>query len=313
MRLAYLGTPDFAVPALRALHDAGHDIAAVYCQPPRPAGRGQAEQRCAVQRAAESLGLAVRTPARLRGDTEAQEAFAALGLDVAVVAAYGQILPRAMLAAPARGCLNIHASLLPRWRGASPIAAAIRAGDAESGVTIMQMEAGLDTGPMLAAERVPIDAQTTGALLHDRLAALSAPLILRVLADPPPPRPQPAEGVTYAGLLTRQDAAIDWTGDAAAILRQIRAYDPWPGTQTLLDGAVLKIGDAEIVPAGSAPPPGTIPGTVIDDALAIACGPDADGRPTALRLLRLQRPGRAMMAADAFLRGQTIAPGTRLG
>lgn len=309
MRLAYLGTPDFAVPALRALHGAGYEIAAVYCQPPRPAGRGQTERRCPVQCVAEELGLAVRTPERLRGDADVQAAFAELGLDVAVVAAYGQILPRAMLAAPRLGCLNIHASLLPRWRGASPIAAAIRAGDAESGVTIMQMEAGLDTGPMLAAETVPITPATTGAILHDQLATLSAPLILRVLADPPPPVVQPADGVTYAKLLRREDGIIDWTNDAASILRQIRAYDPWPGTQTRLDGTVLKIGDAEIAPVETLQPAGT----VLDARLTVACGTDADGRPTALRLLRLQRPGRAMMPADAYQRGQPIAPLTRLG
>ena len=304
-----MGTPDFAVPALIALHDAGHDIAAVYCQPPRPAGRGQAERRCPVQLAAEARGLAVRTPERLRGDAEAQAAFAGLDLDIAIVAAYGQILPRAMLAAPRRGCLNIHASLLPRWRGASPIAAAIRAGDAESGVTIMQMEAGLDTGPMLATERVPITPATTGAMLHDQLAALSGPLVLRVLADPPEAVPQPAEGVTYAPLLTRQDALIDWSADAAAILRQIRAYDPWPGTQTRLGDIALKIGDAAIAPSSLS----ATPGTVLDEALTVACGPAPDGTPTALRLLRLQRPGRSMMDAGAFLRGQPIAPGTRLG
>src|SRR3954452_6034212 len=198
MRLAFMGSPDFAVPALRAIHGAGHTIAAVYCQPARPAGRGQAVRRCPVHVVADELGLMVRTPARLRTDPEAQAAFAALDLDVAVVAAYGLILPQPMLDAPRRGCLNVHASLLPRWRGAGPIQAAVLAGDAETGVTIMQMEAGLDTGPMLLREAVPIGPETTAVTLHDALAELGARLILRVLAEDPVPVPQPEEGVTYA-------------------------------------------------------------------------------------------------------------------
>ena len=189
MRLAFMGTPEFAVPALRALHAAGHDIAAVYCQPPRPAGRGQAVRRCAVQVAADALGLEVRTPPTLKRDPAAQASFAALGLDAAVVAAYGLLLPEPMLAAPRRGCLNLHASLLPRWRGAAPIQAAILAGDAATGVTIMQMEAGLDTGPMLLAASLPITDTATAAVLHDELAALGADLILRALAEHPAPVP----------------------------------------------------------------------------------------------------------------------------
>src|SRR6476469_9047833 len=174
MRLAFMGSPDFAVPALQALHAAGHDIAAVYCQPPRPAGRGQKETPCPVHRAALALGLPVRTPARVRKDAAEHAAFAALDLDAAVVAAYGLILPKAMLDAPRRGCLNIHASLLPRWRGAAPIQAAILAGDRETGITIMQMDAGLDTGPMLRRESIPIAADETAGTLHDRLASLGA-------------------------------------------------------------------------------------------------------------------------------------------
>ena len=184
MRIAFMGSPDFAVPALRALHQAGHTIAAVYCQPARPAGRGQAIRRCPVHLAADELGLQVRTPARLRTDPQAQADFAALDLDAAVVAAYGLILPQAMLDAPQRGCLNIHASLLPRWRGAAPIQAAILAGDTETGITIMQMEAGLDTGPMLLRQSVPITPTTTTATLHDTLAAIGADLILDALAIP---------------------------------------------------------------------------------------------------------------------------------
>ncbi len=295
-----MGSPDFAVPALRALHGAGHDIAAVYCQPPRPAGRGQAVRRCPVHVAADELGLPVRTPARLKRDPAAQEAFAALGLDAAVVAAYGLILPEPMLAAPRRGCLNIHASLLPRWRGAAPIQAAILAGDAESGITIMQMDAGLDTGPMLLREAVPITGRTTAASLHDQLAEIGARLILRALDDPPPAVPQPAESATYAPKLTRADGHLDWSEDAAALARRVRALNPWPGTFALLDGQPLKI-LAATVEDGSGPP-----GTVLDDALLVAAGRGA------LRLTEVQAPGRAALDAAAFLRGRRIPPGTRL-
>ena len=296
-----MGSPEFAVPALRALHAAGHAIAAVYCQPPRPAGRGQAVRRCPVHEAAAALGLEVRTPARLRGDTGQHAGFAALGLDAAVVAAYGLILPPAMLAAPRRGCLNIHASLLPRWRGAAPIQAAILAGDAETGISIMQMDAGLDTGPMLLRATVPIGARATAAMLHDTLAELGARLVLRALAEDPPPVAQPDAGVTYAGKLARDDGRLDWSRHAAALDRQVRAFDPWPGTFTMLGGEVLKVLAAE-------PADGTgVPGTVLDSSLRVATG---DG---ALRLLRVQAPGRAAMDAAAFLRGRPVPAGTRLG
>lgn len=301
MRLAFMGSPDFAVPALLALHGAGHAIAAVYCQPPRPAGRGQAVQRCPVHRAADALGVEVRTPARLRSDTAAQAAFAELRLDAAVVAAYGLILPPAMLDAPRRGCLNIHASLLPRWRGAAPLQAAILAGDAASGVTIMQMDAGLDTGPMLLREAVPIGQRTTCGMLHDALAPLGARLVLRALAETPPPVPQPAEGATYAPKLTREDGRIDWTHDAAAVERRVRAFDPWPGTFTSMQGTVLKVVAAELAEGGGPP------GTVLDDRLTVACGQGA------LRLTRVQVGGRAAMPAEAFLRGHRVAAGTVLG
>ena len=295
-----MGSPAFAVPELRALHAAGHVIVAVYCQPPRPAGRGQAMRRCAVQVAAEALGLAVRTPARLRQDAAAQAAFAALDLDAAVVAAYGLILPPAMLAAPRLGCLNIHASLLPRWRGAAPIQAAILAGDATTGITIMQMDAGLDTGPLLLHAAVPITAATTAAALHDMLAELGAGLILRVLDAPPSPVPQPAAGATYALKLMRADGRLDWTQDALALARRVRALNPWPGTFCLADGAMLK------VLAASAEPGTGEPGTVLDAALLVAAGAGA------LRLLVVQAPGRAPLAAEAFLRGRRIPPGHRL-
>ncbi len=301
MRLAFMGSPDFAVPALRALHDAGHIIAAVYCQPPRPAGRGQAMRRCPVQTEADRLGLPVRTPARLRSDLAAQADFAALDLDAAVVAAYGLILPPSMLQAPKRGCLNIHASLLPRWRGAAPIQAAILAGDAQTGITIMQMDAGLDTGAMLMQQAEPITAATTTAMLHDRLARIGAELIVGVLEQTPVPRPQPADGATYAPKLAREDGKIDWNQTAGHLDRQIRAFDPWPGTFTTCQGMLLKI-LAAIPAAGDGPP-----GTVLDDALTVAC------KEGALRLTRLQLPGRSALASDAFLRGHPLPAGTVLG
>jgi methionyl-tRNA formyltransferase len=301
MRIAFMGSPDFAVPALRALHEAGHAIAAVYCQPARPAGRGQALRRCAVHLAADELGLPVFTPARLRSDLEAQAAFAALDLDAAVVAAYGLILPQAMLDAPARGCLNIHASLLPRWRGAGPIQAAILAGDTESGITIMQMEAGLDTGPILLRQSAPITPATTAADLLDTLAVLGARLILEALVTSPVAVRQSDDEATYAPKLTREDGRIDWTHDATAIDRQIRAFDPWPGTFTTLGDRPLKILAAAIVDATGAP------GTVIDDALTIACGQQA------IRPTRVQLPGRSALDAGAFLRGHPVPPGTALG
>jgi len=301
MRLAFMGSPAFAVPALRALAAAGHEIAAVYCQPPRPAGRGHAVRRSAVHEAAAALGLEVRTPARLRRDEAALAAFAALHLDVAVVAAYGLILPEPMLAAPRRGCLNIHASLLPRWRGAAPIQAAILAGDAESGVTIMRVDAGLDTGPMLLREAVPLTPRTTAATLHDQLAGIGARLILRALKEDPPGVAQPETGSSYAPKLTRADGVLDWTLDAATLERRVRALNPWPGTFTALSGAVLKVLAAE--PAAGAGEPGV----TLDDALLVGTGAGA------LRLARVQAPGRAPLDTAAFLRGHAVPAGTRLG
>lgn len=296
-----MGSPEFAVPALCALHAAGHDIAAVYCQPPRPAGRGHAVRRCPVHEAALGLGLEVRTPLRLRREVEEHAKFAALDLDAAVVAAYGLILPEPMLAAPRRGCLNIHASLLPRWRGAAPIQAAILAGDAVTGITIMRMEAGLDTGPMLLAEAVPIGDRATAAALHDLLAELGARLILRALDENPWPRPQPEDGATYAPKLSREDGRLDWTRDALALDRQVRALNPWPGTFTFLAGEMLKVLEAE--PAAGAGEPGT----VLDNMLTVAAGAGA------LRLKRVQASGRAALDAAAFLRGRPIPARARLG
>jgi len=301
MRLAFMGSPDFAVPALRALHAAGHDIVAVYCQPPRPAGRGQAVRKCPVHLDADRLNLMVRTPVRLRSDAAAQADFAALDLDAAVVAAYGLILPQAMLDAPHLGCLNIHASLLPRWRGAAPIHAAILAGDTQTGVTVMQMDAGLDTGAMLLKRSIAIEATATTAQLHDRLADMGAEMILQALATKPPPQAQPEDGATYAPKLSREDGRIDWSRRAADLDRQIRAFDPWPGTFTTLHGAVFKILGAALA-QGSGPP-----GTTCDDQMTVACGEGA------LRLTKVQLPGRSALAADAFLRGHKMPTGTVLG
>jgi methionyl-tRNA formyltransferase len=297
-----MGTPDFAVPALRALVAAGHDIAAVYCQPPRPAGRGHHPQASPVQQAAEALGLPVRTPTRL--DAAAAAAFAALGLDAAVVAGYGLILPPAVLAAPRLGCLNVHASLLPRWRGAAPIQRALLAGDAETGITIMQMDTGLDTGPILLAEAVPIGPRTTAAELHDRLAEMGARLIMTALAGVASGRlvagPQPAAGVTYARKLARDEGRVDWRRPAAELERVVRALNPAPGVWFEQGGERIKLLAAEVAAGSGAP------GTVLDDRLTIACGAGA------LRALRLQRGGRAAQPADAFLRGHPIAAGTVL-
>jgi len=296
-----MGSPEFAVPALRALHGAGHAIVAVYCQPPRPAGRGHAVRRCAVHEAALALGLEVRTPARLRRDEQQHAAFAALQLDAAVVAAYGLILPPAMLEAPRRGCLNIHASLLPRWRGAAPIQAAVLAGDAETGISIMQMDAGLDTGPVLLFDTVPIGARMTAAALHDTLSEVGARLILRALDGDLPAVPQPDAGVSYAPKLAREDGRLDWTLESVALDRQIRAFDPWPGTFTTLGGEALKVLAAE--PADGSGEPGK----VLDASLLVAAGTGA------LRLTRVQAPGRAPLDAAAFLRGHPVPPGTHLG
>lgn len=300
MRLAFMGTPAFAVPALRALLEAGHTIVAAYCQPPRPAGRGHALRRCAVHETAEALGLTVHTPATLKRDPAAQAAFAELGLDAAVVAAYGLLLPEPMLTAPRRGCLNIHASLLPRWRGAAPIQAALLAGDTETGVTIMQMDAGLDTGAMLLSASVPITAASTAGTLHDELSALGARLAVRALAEDPQAVPQSADGATYAPKLTRADGRLDWTQSAATLARRVRALNPWPGTFTTIAGETLKVLAAREA-AGEGEP-----GTVLDDTLLVATGAGA------LRLTEVQAPGRAAMPGIAFLRGRRVPPGTRL-
>ena len=305
MNLVFMGTPDFSVPALNALLAAGHKVIAVYTQPPRPAGRGQKEQPSPVQRAAERHGLAVRTPKSLR-DAAAQATFKALRADLAIVAAYGLILPKAILDAPLRGCLNIHASLLPRWRGAAPIQRAIEAGDAETGITIMVMDEGLDTGPMLLKESVPIGPATSAGALHDALAAVGAKLILRALAGLANgalvPVPQPAEGVTYAKKIAKEEARLDWRAPAQALERRIRAFNPFPGAWFEAKGERIRVLAAVAEPRQ----PEAAAGTILDAALAIACGEGA------LRPTSLQRAGKAPVAADAFLRGFPLPPGAKL-
>lgn len=303
LRLAYMGTPDFSVPALVALIDAGHDIACVYSQPPRPAGRGQKERPSPVQAFAESRGIPVRTPVSLR-DSAAQEEFATLKLDAAVVAAYGLILPKAVLEAPRLGCFNIHASLLPRWRGAAPIHRAILAGDRESGVTIMQIDEGLDTGDIICAESLPITGETTAEALHDALAALGARLIVAALESVADGTalavPQPQDGVCYAKKLSRDEGRFDWTRPAAELARAVRAYTPWPGAWFDHDGHRIKV-------LAAVPSPGNgAPGTILDDRLTVACGEGA------LRLLTVQRSGRGPMDAESFLRGYALPKATVL-
>lgn len=299
MRLAFMGSPDFAVPALQSLVAAGHEIAAVYAQPPRDAGRGQHETPCPVHAAALEMGLTLRTPKRLRGNAEEIEFFQHLQLDVAIVAAYGLILPEAFLIAPRRGCLNIHASLLPRWRGAAPIQAAILAGDAKTGITIMQMDAGLDTGAMLLSEATPIGPQDTAADLHDRLSGIGGRVVLRALDETPYPTTQDDTASTYAPKLSREDARLNFTKPADLLERQIRAYHPWPGSLALLGTVVIKFLGAEVAPGEG------IPGEILDDRLTIACGEGA------LRPTRLQRAGKAPMSTADFLRGFPITAGSR--
>lgn len=299
MRIIFMGTPDFSVPVLDALATAGHEIVCVYTQPPRPAGRGKKDRPTAVHARASELGLNVRYPVSLKSD-EALADFEELQADIAVVVAYGLILPQSILDAPARGCLNIHASLLPRWRGAAPIHRAIMAGDPETGVCIMQMEAGLDTGPVLLRRAIPIAPDDTTAALHDRLSGLGAELIVQALAelDGLSPAPQPEDGVTYAAKIDKAEAAIDWSRPATEIDRQIRGLSPFPGAWFEMDGQRVKVLGSTLA-AGRGPS-----GTTLDDALTIACG---DG---AVQLTRLQRAGKAAQDADVFLRGVAVPKGT---
>jgi methionyl-tRNA formyltransferase len=304
MRLIFMGSPDFAVPALEALV-ARHEVAAVYCQPPRPAGRGQKPRPCPVHARAEAMGLPVRHPARLRDPAE-QAAFAGLGAEVAVVAAYGLILPQPVLDAPRHGCLNIHASLLPRWRGAAPIHRAVLAGDAETGVCVMRMEAGLDTGPVLLRAATPIGPEDTTGDLHDRLAVMGARLMVEALDRLAVlvPEAQPDAGVTYADKIDKAEARIDWTRPAVEVDRQIRGLSPFPGAWTEAAGERLKLLRSRLGDGSGAP------GTVLpapDGRLLVACGTGA------VEVLEAQREGRRPMPAEAFLRGLALPAGTLLG
>ena len=303
MRIAFMGTPDFSVPAFDALLAAGHEIACVYTQPPRPAGRGQKERKSPVHLRAESENIAVRSPVSLK-DPEAQAEFAALDLDAAVVVAYGLILPQPVLDAPRLGCINIHASLLPRWRGAAPIQRALLAGDSETGVTIMQMDAGLDTGPELLRDSVTIGPDMTAGELHDALSELGGRLIAEALAGLESgtivPVPQSEAGATYASKIARGEERIDWRKSADEIARHIRGFAPWPGAWFEADGERIKVLAAEIAEGAGQP------GEVLDDRLRVAC------RQGALRLLRIQRAGRSALDADEYLRGRAVPKGTKL-
>ncbi len=306
MRVIFMGTPEFAVPALDALCDAGQELVCVYTQPPRPAGRGK-QRRCSpVHNAAAAHRLTVATPKSLR-DSDAQAAFADLRADIAVVAAYGLILPKPVLDAPRLGCINIHASLLPRWRGAAPIQRAIMAGDAETGITIMRMDEGLDTGPMLLRAALPIRTHDTAGTLHDRLRTVGAELIVtaldRLAANDLDATPQPDAGATYARKLTREDEPLDWRQDAESLARQIRALSPHPGAWFRVGNDRWKVLMA--MPTAS-PARDAMPGTLVDDQLTIACGQGA------LRLTRIQRPGKRVMDAAEVLRGHPLEAGLQL-
>lgn len=302
MKVVFMGTPDFSVPVLDALIEAGHEIAAVYCQPPRPAGRGKKERPTRVHARALESGLDVRHPVSLKNADE-QAAFAALNADVAVVVAYGLILPQVILDAPERGCLNIHASLLPRWRGAAPIHRAIMAGDAQTGVCIMQMEAGLDTGPVLLREALEIGIEETTGALHDRLSALGARLVCDALGqlDQLVPDVQPEDGVTYASKIDKAEAQVDWAKDADEIDRLIRGLSPFPGAWTMLDGARVKLLASRQVDADG------IAGQAIDVALTIACATGA------VQITRAQKAGKGAQDAQEFLRGNPVPKGTQFG
>ncbi len=314
MRLIFMGTPDFAVPTLNALVDAGHDVVAVYSQPPRPANRGKKLTPSAVHARADELGLEVRTPVSLKG-AEEQAVFAALNADAAIVAAYGLLLPQPILDAPKYGCLNVHGSLLPRWRGAAPIHRAIEAGDVETGVTIMQMDAGLDTGDMLFMHTMPIEPTDTTATLHDRMANLGGKLIVLALdqaaAGRLKPIRQPAEGVTYAHKIEKHEAAINWSLDAHTIVRRIRAFNPFPVATAVLHGEVIKVWSAQaaqVRPEDLAGDPGasTAPGTI----LAVAPEGIAVAAMNSVAILtELQRPGGKRLAVADFLRGYSLQAG----
>lgn len=307
-RIGFAGTPDFAVPSLDALVDGGYAPVVVLSQPDRPAGRGRRMRASPVKERAQVHGIDVFQPTRL--DADARDALRELELDLLVVIAYGLILPRSVLELPRRGCINVHASLLPRWRGAAPIQRAMLAGDADTGVCLMQMEAGLDTGPVIARGATPIHRHDTGGTLHDRLAAMGAGMLLEnlpdILAGRVRPRVQDERLATYAAKLEKREARIDWRNDAEVIRRQVAAFNPWPVAETVWDGARLRIWRAEAESGDDPVPPGAVV-TVGDDGILVQCG---TGR---LRLLELQGDGgRAMPVAD-FLRGRSLSVGARLG
>ena len=299
MRIVFMGSPGFAVPSLNALVEAGHDVIAAYSQPPRPAGRGKAERRTAVHERADKVGIEVRTPKTLRTEEE-QARFRALDADLAVVAAYGLILPKPFLDAPKGGCVNVHASLLPRWRGAAPIQRAILAGDEISGVTIMQMEEGLDTGPMLHRLTLDIRGKNAGQVTEE-LADLGAQALLDWLEDPTEPEPQPIAGATYASKIDKAETRIDWRQPATQVERQVRAFNPVPGAWFEANGERIKVLEAAV---GNEPP--HEPGEVLDDRLNIACGQGY------ILPIKVQRAGRSPMSPGELLRGFPLPKGTIL-
>ncbi len=298
MRIIFMGSPEFAVPSLEALVEAGHDVVAAYAQPQRPAGRGKAERKTAVQQRAEGLGIEVRTPRTLR-DEEEQSRFRILDADLAVVAAYGLILPKAILEAPKAGCINVHASLLPHWRGAAPIQRAILAGDEISGVTLMRMDEGLDTGPMLARQTVDIRHKNSGQVTEE-LAILGARMLLEWLESPTSAEPQPVAGATYASKIDKAEARIQWSDAAEMIERQVRAFNPVPGAWFEANGERIKLLESKVAEGSGKP------GEVLDDDLTIAAGA------AALHPILVQRAGRAPMSAEELLRGFAIPTGTIL-
>lgn len=299
MRVIFMGSPEFSVHALRALHAAGHEIVAVYSQPPRPKGRGQGIEKTAVHQAAEDMGFLVRTPVSLKPEEEV-EAFKALNADVAVVAAYGLILRKNILTAPRLGCINIHASILPRWRGAAPIQRAIESGDTETGITIMQMDVGLDTGPMLMLETTPIANDDTAQTVHDRLAEIGGRLIVETLTNIPAPQIQPELGVTYAHKMAKEESVIDWTQSADVIERKLRAFTPWPGLWMHYNGERLRVHRAQIVDKSGAP------GTIVDVPFVVACGDKA------LAVTEIQRAGKNRQSILEFTRGFTVTIGDKV-
>ena len=299
MRIIFMGSPDFAVPSLDALVEAGHDVVAAYAQPPRPAGRGKAPRKTAVHERAEALGIKVRTPKTLRDEQE-QALFRALDADLAVVAAYGLILPKPILDAPKSGCINVHASLLPRWRGAAPIQRAILAGDEISGITLMQMDEGLDTGPMLARQTLDIRGRNAGQVTEE-MANLGAQLLIEWLANPTAPQPQPVAGATYAHKIDKSETRIDWTRTAAEIERQVRAFSPSPGAWFEANGERMKLLEAAVGNDASGQP-----GEVLDGCLNIAGGSGY------IRPLKVQRAGRGALTPGELLRGFEIPKGTLL-